>query len=214
MGGAILADSSKLTLANCTFRRNSSAVAGGAVAGVHRSFVSISRCEMTENRAAQAGAVHADGSQMLIGYTLFVRNTATAGGAAIGVLARYDANVNPVFSNNTFYKNETNGSGATIFAVKSSPEIRKNIIVVEGTYQMAVAGLESSPLYECNLIHDPSGAAIGNLPSGELVGDPLFCDPAKGNFDVRDLSPAARAACGPVGARPVGCKSFHVQPAR
>lgn len=215
MGGAILADSSRITLANCTFRRNSSAVAGGAVAGVQRAFVAVSRCEMTENHAAQGGAIHSDGSQMLIGFSLFVRNTATAGGAAVGLLGRYDANVNPKLSNNTFYKNTTNGSGATIFAVKSSPEIRKNIFVVEGNDQFAVAGIESSPLYECNLIHDPTGAAIGSLPSRDsLVGDPLFCDPANGNFDVRDLSPAIRATCGPVGARPVGCKSFQVQPAR
>ncbi|HET9950547.1 MAG TPA: right-handed parallel beta-helix repeat-containing protein [Candidatus Eisenbacteria bacterium] len=215
VGGAVLADSSRIILSNCLFRRNSSAVAGGAVAAVQRAFVSTSRCEFIENHAAQGGALHADRAQFLIGYSLFVRNTATAGGAAIGVLGRFDANVNPIFTNNTFYKNSTNGSGATVFAVKSSPEIRKNIFVVEGKDQLAVAGLESAPLYECNLIHDPSGAAIGSLPSSDsLVGDPLFCDPAKGDFSVRDLSPAIRAACGPVGARPVGCKSFQVQPAR
>jgi parallel beta-helix repeat protein len=215
MGGAVLADSSRLTLANCTFRRNSSVVAGGAVAAVNRSFVSVSHCEMLENHAAQGGAIHGDAAQLLIGYCVFAQNTATAGGSAIGVLGRYDANVNQIFSNNTFYKNTTNGSGATVFAVKTSPEIRKDIFVVEGKDQLAVAGVESAPLYECNLIYDPAGGAIGSLPSGDtLVGDPLFCDPAKGNFDIRDLSPANRATCGPVGARPVGCKSFQVQPAR
>jgi hypothetical protein len=215
VGGALFADSSKVTLANCTLRRNSSAVAGGAVAGVHRSFVAVSRCELTENHAAQAGGVHSDGSQLLVSFSVFDRNTATAGGAAIGVLGRQEANVNQIFSNNTFHKNATQGTGGTIFSVKTSPEIRKNIFVVEGKDQLALAGLESAPLYECNLIWDPSGGAIGSLPSKDtLVGDPLFCDSAKGDFRVRDLSPAVRATCGPVGAFTVGCKSFYLQPAR
>ncbi len=215
MGGAVLIDSSRATLANCTFRKNFSVVAGGAVAAIHRAFVSVSRCELVENNAAQAGALHSDASQLLVGLSVFDRNRATAGGAAIGVLARYDANVNPTFSNNTFYKNTTEGSGGTVFAVKSSPEIRKNIFVVEGTDQLAVAGIQSSPLYECNLIHDPAGGAPGSLPSPDtLVGDPRFCDPAKGAFELRDLSPALLAKCGPVGARPRGCASFQLQPAK
>jgi len=215
VGGAVFADSSRLTVANCDFRHNSSAVAGGALAGIHRSFISVSRCNFIENRAAQAGGIHADGSQLLVGLSLFDRNTATAGGGAIGVLGRYDANVNQEFSNNTFNKNETQGAGGTIFSVKTSPQIKKNIFVVEGKEQLALAGVESVPLYECNLIWDPSGGAIGSLPSKDtLVGDPLFCDPAKGDFHIRDLSPAARALCGPVGALPVGCHSFQVQPSR
>ncbi|MEK7317373.1 MAG: right-handed parallel beta-helix repeat-containing protein [Candidatus Eisenbacteria bacterium] len=215
LGGAILADSSRVTIAGSTFLRNSSAVAGGAVAAINRAFVSVSRCELTENRAAQAGGAHADASQLLVGLSIFNRNHATAGGAAIGVLGRIDANVNQTFSNNTFYKNSTEGVGATIFAVKTSPEIVKNIFVVEGKDQLALTGVESSPRYECNLIHDPSGTALGSLPSKDtLVGDPLFCDPAKGIFDLRDLSPALRSACGPVGARPRGCATFQLQPSR
>jgi Right handed beta helix region len=215
VGGAVFADSSKLTVANCEFRHNSSAVAGGALAGIHRSFVSVSRSDFIQNRAAQAGGIHSDGSQLLVGLSLFDRNTATAGGGAIGVLGRYDANVNQEFVGNTFNKNETQGAGGTIFSVKTSPQIRKNIFVVEGKEQLALAGVESVPFYECNLIWDPSGSAVGNLPSKDtLVGDPLFCDPAKGDFHIRDLSPAARALCGPVGAFPVGCHSFQLQPAR
>ena len=215
VGGAIMVDSSRVTLANCTFKKNSSVVAGGAIGAVEKSFLSVSRCEFIENTAAQGGGIHTDTSQLLAGYSLFNNNSSTAGGAAVAMVGRYDANVNPVLQNNTFYKNRTNGSGASVFAVKTSPEIRKNIFVVEGADQLALAGLESSPLYECNLIHDPSGGAVGNLPSSDtLVGDPLFCDPAKGNFDLRDLSPAARATCGPVGARGVGCKSFQLAPSR
>ncbi|HEY6572132.1 MAG TPA: right-handed parallel beta-helix repeat-containing protein [Candidatus Eisenbacteria bacterium] len=215
LGGAILADSSRVTLTNCDFVRNSSAVAGGAVAAIDRAYVAVSRCQLTENRAAQAGAIHADASQILVGLSIFDQNRATAGGGAIGILGRIEGSVNQTISNNTFHKNSTEGAGATIFVVKSSPEILKNIFVVEGKDQLALAGLETAPRYECNLIHDPSGTALGSLPSPDtLVGDPLFCDAAKGNFDLRDLSPALRAACGPVGARPRGCSTFQLQPSR
>jgi hypothetical protein len=215
VGGAVGADSSRATFSNCTFLRNTSVVAGGAVAAMARSQVVISRSVLRENRAAQAGALHADASQFLIGFSIFDSNRATAGGSAIGLIGRYDANINPIISNNTFYKNASDGAGATLFAVKISPEIRKNIFVVEGAEQLAVAGLESSPLYACNLIHDPAGGAIGSLPSRDtFVGDPLFCNASEGNFDLSGLSPALRAPCGPIGARKQGCSSFKVQPSR
>lgn len=215
MGGAVLADSSRLGITGCTFLRNSSAVAGGAVAMANHSFLTIARCEFTENHAAQAGALHGDASQLLVGFCVFDRNRATAGGAAVAMVGRYDANVNQTITSNTFYKNTTNGSGATLFSVKTSPEIVKNIFVVEGKEQLATSGVQSSPRYECNLIHDPTGVALGRLPSSDtLVGDPMFCDPAKGKFELRDLSPALRSTCGQVGARPRGCDTFRLQPSR
>jgi len=94
--------------------------------------------------------------------------------------------------------------------------VRKNIFVVTKD-QLAVGGIDASPLYECNLIWDPTGGAIGKLPSVDtLVGDPMFCDPEKGDFKMRDLSPALRAFCGPIGAlaSAPGCHTFQVQPAR
>lgn len=215
VGGAIFADSSRFVMSECRLVRNRSSVAGGAIAGVGRSHFSVSRSVFRENRAAQGGALHSDQSLLLVGYTIFDRNQATAGGAAIGMVGRIDANINPILRSNTFYKNSTNGSGATVFAVKTSPEIERNIFVVEGKEQLAVAGLESSPRYVCNLIHDPSGGAIGSLPSADtFVGDPLFCGAADGNFDLRDLSPALRAPCGPIGARKQGCSTFQLQPSR
>ena len=152
---------------------------------------------------------------MNVGYSLFDRNSAAGMAAAIGVVGRGAANVNPILGNNTFYKNEVRGDGACFFFVDVSPEVRKNIMVLDRG-QRAVTGLQTSPLYDCNLIWDPSGGAIGALPSvNTWVGDPLFCDADRGNFKVRDLSPALRAPCGPIGAftEKAGCTSFRLQPA-
>jgi hypothetical protein len=135
-------------------------------------------------------------------------------GAAIGYVGRAMANINPIIVNNTFYKNtsEPEQEGATIFAEKVSPEIRKNIIVIEGD-QKAAGGIQSSPLYQCNLLFDPTGVGLSSLPSTEtLVGDPLFCDPEHEDFYLRDLSPAWLSTCGPIGALGKRCTSFKMVP--
>ena len=216
-GGALNAtDSSEVTLANCEFRENTSAVAGGAVAAMATSRINLSRCRFSKNHAATGGAVHSDQSMIYVTLCIFDLNRSTAAGAAIGVQGRYTANVNPVYLSNTFYRNTVDGAGATVFCLDVSPEIRKNIFVVESG-QLAVSGLRSSPLYDCNLIHDPTGGAIGALPSANtLVGDPRFCDPDKGDFYLKDLSPALLAACGQIGAlgKSPSCSVFRLQPAR
>jgi len=216
-GGAVNAtDSSEVTLANCVFRENTSAVAGGAVAAMGTSRINLSRCRFEKNRAASGGAVHSDQSMIFVTLCIFDANRSTAAGSAIGVQGRYTANVNPIYTSNTFYRNVVEGAGATIFCLGVSPEIRKNIFVVEAG-QVAVGGLQASPLYDCNLLYDPTAGALGSLPSANtLVGDPRFCDPDKGDFYLKDLSPALVAACGQVGAlgKSKTCSVFRLQPAR
>jgi hypothetical protein len=201
-------------IAECEFKGNSAKVAGGAVASMSGSRVGLSRCRFTENQATASGAVHVDRSGLNLAMSIFDQNTANAFGSAIGVVGRGLANINPLIQSNTFYKNASRSEGCTIWGEHVSPEIRKNIFVVDAG-QRAVAGVSSSPLYDCNLIHDPSGGALGALPSSNtLVGDPLFCDAPDGNFFLRDLSPAALAACGLVGALPKKCTSFKLAPGK
>ena len=213
-GGALNAsDSSEVTLSNCIFRDNSSAVAGGAVAAMSTSRINLSRTRFERNHAATGGAVHSDLSMVYVMLCIFDGNRSTAAGAAIGVQGRYAVNMNPVYQSNTFYRNVVEGAGASVFCLDVSPELRKNIFVVESG-QLAVAGLRSSPLYDCNLIHDPTGASISSLPATTLVGDPKFCAPEKGDFHLKDLSPALVSPCGQIGALGKGdCSVFRLQPA-
>jgi parallel beta helix pectate lyase-like protein len=212
-GGAVYADSSQLLLADSMFLRNTSALAGGAVAVMRDSRSAITRCVFQENSAKASGALHADGSMLNVGQCIFDRNQSKAAASAIGYVRRAPSGLNATLANNTFYRN-TSGEAATIWAEGASPEIRKNIFSLASGQRVTI-GINSTPLYICNLIHDPSGAALASIPSVDtLVGDPLFCDPDHQNFKLRDLSPAALAACGTIGALPKGCASFKLVPSK
>ena len=212
-GGALYADSSQVLLAECMFLRNHSPLAGGAIAIMNDTRSAISRCVFQENDAKADGAIHGDGSMLNVALCIFDRNRSQAAASAIGYVKRPPSGLQSALANCTFYQN-VSGESATIWAEHASPEIRKNIFALAPKQRVGVA-FQGTPLYTCNLIYDPTGAALGSLPSVDtLVGDPLFCDPDHQNFKIRDLSPAALAACGPIGAAPKGCASFKLVPAK
>ena len=215
-GGAILADSSDAVIAEGWFEKNTAKLAGGAIALVRGSRLTLSKSRLTENEASTSGAVHVDLSTLVAGLCVFDLNRARGvAGAAISIVGRGRAGVNPTIQNNTFYRNASSEGGATIWGAEQvSPDIVKNIFVMEPN-QRAFVGVQSTPNFECNLLHDPSGSALASLPSTDtLVGNPLFCDEAKGDFYLRDLSPALLASCGPIGALPKKCTSFKMVPAK
>ena len=213
-GGAVFADSSAFSIDASTFRGNQASVAGGAVSAMGGSQATVGHSLFSRNSAPSGAAIHSDQALVNIGFSIFDRNHSIAAAAAVQVIGRGIANVNPLITDNTFFKNSSDGEGAAIYCQLVSPEIRKNIFVVEGSVK-AVLGPDSAPLFDCNLIYDPTGAALGSLPSANtLVGDPRLCDPEQGDFRVRDLSPAYLAACGPVGALKKPCTSFKMLPAR
>lgn len=213
-GGAIFADSSELAVVEGWFEKNTAKLAGGAAAVVREGRVSFSKNMFVANQAPASGAIHVDRATLVAALCVFDKNQATGLGAAIGMVGRGGAGVNPLIQSNTFVRNTANEGGATVWAERVSPEIRKNIFVM-APKEIAFHGIEATPLFECNLIHDPSGTALASLPSVDtLVGDPLFCDEAKGDYHLRDLSPAILASCGPIGALPKKCSSFKMVPAR
>ena len=213
-GGAVFADSSALQILTCTFAGNRAHTAGGGIAAMNGSEVWVARSVFRENRAGTGGGVHGDKSTLNVGFCIFDRNHVTAAGAAIQILGRLLANVNPIITDNTFHKDSGETGAAVIFLEGVAPQVEKCIFVVEGQTK-AVISTRGTPVFECNLIHDPGGGAIGTLPSATtFVGDPRFCDPEKGDFRVRDLSPANLSPCGVIGALKKACPSFTPIPAR
>lgn len=213
-GGAVNAENSGLALMNCTFQGNTSAVSGGALAATDSADVRIRTSFFTANRAATGGAVLADHAALTLQSSIFSKNRATAAGAAIQILGRRTAGVNPTVFGNTFYRNGADAEGGAIFAQEVAPEIVRNIFVVDSTAKnKAVLELKSVPRYECNLIYTLDGRA--SRPSANtIVGNPSFCDAEKGDFHLRDLSPALAAPCGRIGALGRGCASFRMVPSQ
>ena len=213
-GGIFAEDSSSVGLLNSTFRENSAAAGGGAVAVMDSSEIRIRSTLFTANRSSTGGAVLTDRSWVDIQLSIFNKNRATAAGAGVQILGRRTAGVNPLIGNNTFYRNGVDSEGGAVYAQEVSPDIVRNIFVVDSTSKnKTVVELKGASHYECNLIYAMDGP--GARPSANtIVGNPSFCDAEKGDFHVRDLSPALLTSCGRLGALGKGCPSFRVLPSQ
>jgi len=214
-GGGIFAEGSPLRLLSCSFLENSAASGGGAIAVMDSSDLRIRGSRFTKNRSASGGAVLTDRSYLDLQTSIFDQNRAEAAGAAVQVLGRRTAGVNPLIANNTFYRNGVDAEaaeGAAVFADQVSPEITRNIFVVDSTAKnKAVIDMRGAARYECNLIQILSGPSVP-VSANTIAGNPSFCDAERGDFRVHDLSPAMLAPCGKIGALGVGCSAFRVVP--
>jgi len=214
-GGGIFGENSMIRIANCTFRGNTAASGGGGIATMDSCEVRVRTSLFTANRSNAGGAVLTDQSYCDIQGSVFDKNRAMAAGAAVQILGRRTAGVNPILIGNTFYKNGVDADqGGTIFAEAIAPEITRNIFVIDSTAKnMAVLQLKGVPRYECNLVQTLDGNPMKSS-ANLLVGDPLFCDAEHGDFHVRDLSPALLAPCGKIGALGKGSCGFKVVPSQ
>jgi len=214
-GGGIFAENSPVHVLSCVFRENSAASGGGAIAVMDSSDLRIRATRFTKNRSASGGAVLTDRSYLDLQTSIFDQNRAEAAGAAVQVLGRRTPGVNPLIANNTFYRNGVDAEdaeGAAVFADQVSPDIIRNIFVVDSTAKnKAVIDMRGAARYECNLIQILSGPSVP-VSANTIAGNPSFCDAERGDFRVHDLSPAMLAPCGKIGAMGVGCSAFRVVP--
>jgi len=214
-GGGIFGESSSIHLLSCSFHENTAASGGGGVAVMDSSNLHIRSTLFANNRSSSGGGILIDRSYLDVQLSVFDRNRSTAAGAAVQILGRRTPGVNPVLINNTFYRNGVDaeeGEGATVLADQVSPEIIRNIFVVDSTAKnKAVLEMRGAARYECNLVYILDGPGVPPSPN-TIVGNPSFCDAEKGDFHVHDLSPAMLAPCGRIGALGKGCSAFRVLP--
>lgn len=235
-GAGICAERCQLTIHNCTFSENSGEDIAGALFGYSVDAV-LTNCAFVGNTAhREAGATFTDGSQVEIRDCLFEGNVSASSGAA---LTFWLSGPNTV-ERCTFVGNTAQSEGAAIWSEKVSETYVRNCTfwgngsphgaVLAGNYRFVMEnclvafstegpGVASHYDYAelscCDIYGNAGGDWVGTIEdqlgiNGNICEDPLFCDPAAGDFYLDCSSPCApfsppNPECDLIGAWPVGC---------
>lgn len=155
---------------------------------------------------------------------LFLDNTAgdLGGGLEISFAASC------VVEGNTFVRNHTfSQGGAGLLINASAGTVDRNLfwtnVATGGAGGVTfISGAGASSTGSCNVFWNNQGDGDPNVTGGgivigandNIIADPLFCDPGKGDFHVSTISPCAPTApsgCGLIGALGVGCGPVGVE---
>jgi hypothetical protein len=183
-GGGLLAIDSSPTIEDCRFESNGSTI-GGAIAAV-RSALSIQRCVIADNDAANGAGMLLDGCDgAVIEDSSITGNIATGLGGGVQVIAGSTLFRAVIISDN---ESATNGGGIAFDAVDDTAELRIESCEITGnTAASAGGGLASTgpslPEVQGTRICDNTPDQIDG--SYEDLGENDICDDANcpGDFD-------------------------------
>jgi predicted outer membrane repeat protein len=240
-GGAIYADRCAITLDGCRFEENEAAIEGGAIFA-YGTLAKVMDCEFVGNAAhSAAGASFHDESEASVIECLFENNASSSSG---GALSFWISGPNLV-DRCTFVGNTAAHEGAALWSEKVSSTFVRNCTfwgnaspdgtVLAGNYQFTMEntvvafstqgpGVASNEDYAalacCDVFGNAGGDWVGSIAdqygvNGNICQDPLFCDPANGDFHLDAASPCApfspaNPECDLVGAWPVSCGGVPV----
>lgn len=224
-GALVVGQRVRATIRNNTFVRNRSGRDGGAiwaelwVGDVSRVWI-VGNTFIGNTAGDHGGAIDIDNDSCLVELNTFVRNVAhgnddedfLGAGGAIAVRGGHGT-----IRMNTFFENvatgeDDQGGSAVLLTSGSGVRMTQNIIAFssgsaircnEGSEVVSLSG----NLFWMNTPVDVDTRDPGVVHSDgtDLAGDPLFCDPATGNFAVQEGSPAVRNGVA-IGAVPLpGC---------
>jgi hypothetical protein len=199
----------------CVFEDNTSVVTGGAayvVLGANGTFEGCTfRGNVTE---IGAGAVHAHRAMMNFESCLFQGNRSSdiAGGLYYGTSGE------GFVRNCTFVDHTSPGSIAGTIVAGSDAEITRSVFVRE-TNGFGVRWYTGEGAHSCNAFWENASGAMGSgsLGLGDIVVDPLFCNPVGGDFTLAADSPCLPGNhpqgvdCGLIGALDQGCGPVAVE---
>jgi hypothetical protein len=219
-GGGLLSVGSNVRIANCVVTGNRSSNSGGGLAFRDSSYFEIINTRISVNSALQSGGgiVAVDAKGCKISNTVIDSNAASLNGGGVFV---YSSSVNPTKSfelkNCVIAGNTAHEGGTGIGARRNSLSISNCVVYANhaspvattpfGVYVSAGSlSLHCSDLY----MNDQANLFADNITdsSANISTDPLFCDPASGDYHICNTSPCAPAnnSCGVlIGAKGIGC---------
>ncbi|MBM3286029.1 MAG: hypothetical protein FJY88_01550 [Candidatus Eisenbacteria bacterium] len=216
-GGVYILDGSDPTLIDCVFADNWSGYAGGGVACMSYCAPLVSGCLFIENTADNAtGTGHGGGmhcgnySYATLRDCLFAGNSATWRGGGFHCHNYSNASL----ENCTFYGNRCVAGGGIGLRNVASVSISNTIVAFSGEGSGVHCEPGTSAMLDCCAVYGNAGGDwVGCIAEqlglrGNIHADPLFCDPAGGDYSLNGNSPCApgnNPGCGLIGALGVGC---------
>jgi predicted outer membrane repeat protein len=191
-----------VTIFDTVFSQNTAGQNGGALEGQH-AVLTVEGCTFERNSASRGGAANVWLALGTFANCLFVGNMASFEGGGLA-FSLADVDVRDC----TFYDNSAPLGGAI---ENTSGDVLRTIIAFT-TSAAPVTCVAPSVTFTCCNFFGNSGGFCGLDGGGNFSLDPLFCDPAGGDFRLHEDSPClpgqhpSGTDCGgTIGALGVGC---------
>jgi len=237
LGGGMWCDSSEVMMIDCRFIENQGYHGSGMTCW--NSSPTLIRCRFLDNgaefgpagiyclhgdlhlhdchfvRNAIGGLQCSSSSASLVGCTFYDNSTPYVGGAI-------NCNSSSMtLTGCTLTENMAIDGGAAVFCRSNSIFLLQNTVIAFSQYREAIQcedGTSVVTLSCCDVYGNEGGDWVDCIAgqegvNGNFSADPLFCDPANGDFTISCDSPCAPGnhpdgyPCGLVGALDVGCDS-------
>ena len=197
-GGAMYdADQSSPALDDCQFKDNTAATEAGAMANLESSPTVID-CAFIGNSAPSDGAVYNENNNAAFTNCLFAGNAATAQSAG----AMYNFGSSPTLTNCTFSTNSAAAFGGAL-ENDSSPAATSNPTIINcilwndtaaiASGEISNEAVEGGEFGQSTPSISYSDVAGGDTSNGDINADPMFVNPAAGQFQLQPTSPCIDA---------------------
>ncbi len=187
-GGGVRLKKTTAVIDGVEFNGNTSAGLGGGLAAIDSTNATLSTSTFVSNSAAVGGGAYATAGSFFVTHNLFTGNASASTGGALVVSVTNSGTV----IGNTLNANSASGVGGLL--VGGDVEIFNNIVTNNtGLGVSSTSG--QPPVLSHNLTWNNSGGDYSNCTPGDgsISADPIFVDPAGGDYHLALHSPAIDA---------------------